>query len=432
MLKKRNTSPSIAVLTLGCPKNVVDSEILIGKLKTAGVDIAPAPEYADWLVVNTCGFIKSAAEESVDVILEAAELKNSGKVSKIIVMGCLPQRFPNVLKEQIKDIDFVFGVNDSDAIIKEITGEKYATLAEQRFLLTPPHYAYLKIAEGCNHKCSFCTIPSIRGSFRSKTIEELVREAETLAAAGVIELNVIAQDTTFYGVDTLGRKALPELLSKLSDIKALRRIRLMYTYPTAFPTETLDVIAEKPNICKYIDIPLQHISDSVLKSMKRGMTSNETRTLVEQIRRKIPGVAIRSTFIVGYPNETEEDFKQLHDFLQETRLERVGVFCYSHEEGSASYELGDTVPEEVKNERRDILMRLQAEISLENNKKLIGNDLEVMIDDFHDEGVVGRTQCDAPEVDNSVIVRTKKNLRIGSLQRVKVEEADYYDLFGSI
>lgn len=421
----------VSLLTLGCSKNTVDSENLIGKLETAGFSYINNTNKADILIINTCGFIKPAKEESLQVIVDALELKKKGKIKNVIVTGCLAERYKFELKSQLNDIDFIIGLNSTEKILHFLKPNLKIELTGERHLLTPKHFAYLKISEGCNHKCSFCAIPLIRGKYLSKSKEDILKEAITLSQNGVKELNIIAQDTTYYGVDLFGKSQLATLLRELSDLNKFDWIRLLYTYPLNFPTEVLDIINERKNICKYIDIPLQHASSTILKAMKRKMNLEQTSYLIDLIRDKIPNVAIRSTFIVGFPGETEKDFQQLYDFIIEKKLDRVGIFTYSREEDTNAYELGDTIPEKVKQERRDILMKAQMQTSLNKNKSIIGKQMKVIIDERADKiTYYGRTEYDAPEVDNAVIIKSKSKIPVGSFQIIKIIDAKEYDLIG--
>jgi ribosomal protein S12 methylthiotransferase len=430
MAKKTET---ISLLTLGCSKNTVDSENMIGKLESAGFSYISNTNKADNLIINTCGFIKPAKEESLQVIVDALELKKQGKIKNIIVTGCLAERYKNEISSQLDDIDFIIGLNSAEKILHFLKPDLKKELTGERHLLTPKHFAYLKISEGCNHKCSFCAIPLIRGKYLSRSQEDLLEEATSLSKAGVKELNIIAQDTTYYGVDLFGKSQLAKLLRNLSDLDKFEWIRLLYTYPLNFPTEVLDIINERKNICKYIDIPLQHSSSAILKAMKRKMNHEQTSDLIDLIREKISHVAIRSTFIVGFPGETEKDFQQLYDFILYKKLERVGIFTYSREEDTKAFGLGDTIPDDVKQERRDILMKAQMQISLDKNKSLIGKQKKVIIDERIDKmSYSGRTEHDAPEVDNSVIIKSKTKIPVGSFQFVKITDATEYDLIGQI
>ncbi len=421
----------VAILTLGCSKNMVDSEVLIGKLNANNIDVTTTLNEANVCIINTCGFIKPAVEESLEVMLEAVELKKTGKIEKLLAVGCLAQRFKDSLADEFPEVDFFAGVDSADSIVKFLRYEKElkTELLGERVLLTPRHYAYLKIAEGCNRECSFCSIPSIRGSHKSKSIEELTAEAERLARMGVRELILIAQDTTYYGIDIYGKSSLAKLLRRLSDISEIRWIRLMYAYPAGFPEEAIDVIAERENICKYVDIPLQHISDKVLKSMRRGTRRRTIEQLIEKFRTKIPTATIRSTFIVGYPNETENDFQQLLDFIATYKLERVGVFTYSQEDGTFAFPLGDPIPTSEKIRRRNELMALQQKISLEKNSQLIDKELTVLVDEKNGKKYYARTEMDAPEVDNLVVFPDKGKVTVGEFCKVKIKRARAYDLF---
>jgi ribosomal protein S12 methylthiotransferase len=419
----------VMVLTLGCSKNTVDSEGIIGSLRANGIQHTENIDEADTIIINTCGFIKPAKEESLKYILSATELKNQGKIKKVIVSGCLSERYLKELNEQLENVDLITGVNASEEITKFLKPDLKYNLVGERELLTPKHYAYLKISEGCNHPCSFCAIPLIRGKYVSRDINDLIAEGQSLVKKGVKELIIIAQDSTFYGVDIYKKSQLADLLRRLSDIDNLSLLRLLYTYPLNFPFEVLDVMNERENICKYLDMPLQHVSSTILKSMKRKMNYQQTSDLVDKIRYKVKDVAIRSTFIVGYPGETEEDFELLKRFIIEKRLDRVGVFTYSHEENTKAFELKDDIPENVKEERRNILMEAQMEISLERNKNFVGKELKVIVDEKMENKYIARTQWDAPEVDNSVIITSKKRINIGDFINVKINSADAYDLF---
>jgi len=421
-----NEINKIAILTLGCNKNLVDSERLAGILDGKQFELTNNLNEADAVIINTCGFIKPAKEESIQLILQMAELRRKNKIKKLVVFGCLTQRYPD-LKNQILQIDEVFGIEPYKQIVASF-GKKFVS-DYSRLLMTPPHYSYLKISEGCNHRCSFCAIPLIKGKYRSRDIEEILKEAKDLSKQGVQELNIIAQDTTYYGKDIYGTYKLPILLNNLAENFEFKWIRLLYTYPTNFPKEVLKVIAQHENICKYIDLPLQHISNNVLHSMKRRATKENIIDLIKEIRDTIPNVAIRTTFIVGYPTETEQDFEELYSFVEEQRFERLGVFAYSPEEGTTAYPLGDPVSQEVKDERLDKIMRLQQQISLERNKSFIGKTIEVIIDDDENKKFyIGRTQFDAPEIDNGVIIKSNKKFLPGVIIKAKVFRAEEYDL----
>ena len=415
----------IAILTLGCSKNLVDSERLAALLEGKQFELTDKPFEADAVIINTCGFIKAAKEESVRLILQMAELRRRRKIKKLIVFGCLSERYPE-LKNQIVQIDEIFGVEPYKEIVNTF-GRTYIS-DYGRILMTPPHYSYLKIAEGCNHRCSFCAIPLIREKYRSRKLEDVLSEAKDLAKQGVQELNIIAQDTTYYGRDIYGTSKLAVLLQKIATQNDFKWIRLLYTYPMNFPKDILKVIADNSNICKYIDLPLQHISNNVLSSMKRGITKEKIIDLIKEIRDRIPNVAIRTTLIVGYPTETEYDFEELYNFVEETRFDRLGVFTYSPEEGTPAFELGNPIQDEIKEQRLDKIMLLQQRISLENNQKLVGKEIDVIIDSDNKRSYIGRTQHDAPEIDNGVILKSSKKFLPGIIVRAKVTRAEEYDL----
>lgn len=423
---------NVSVVTLGCAKNLVDSERFSGILRANGLNVEADKESADALIINTCGFIKAAKEENIEVILDAAEKKKAGQYKSLIVTGCLAERYTNELKAEIPEIDYVLGTNADERIAKILLGDSKYELRGERMLLTPKHFAYFKISEGCNQKCSFCAIPLMRGKHVSQPIEKLVEEAENLAANGVKELIVIAQDSTWYGLDIYKKRALGELLEKLSGVNGIEWIRIQYAYPRQFPVEILDVIANDPKICNYIDIPLQHGSDKVLKSMRRGVKRVEMENLMAKFREKIPNVAIRSTFIVGYPNETEEDLQELKDFISTVEFDRLGVFTYSKEENTGAYPLGSPVPEEVMQERRGEVMLLQQEISLRKNRAKIGSEMKVLIDEQLDNKAIGRTEFDSPEVDNLVILDDTTGLKPGDFVNAKITDAGEYELYAEI
>ena len=430
-LQINHTGNIVSFLTLGCSKNVVDSENLIGLLEANSIRVTDSVDAADTLIINTCGFIGPSKEESLGVIFQASELKKQGKVKNIIVMGCLTERYRDELRSQLPDVDYIFGVSSYRQILGVLAPGADFCMNGNRTLLTPSHYAYVKISEGCNHECSFCAIPMIRGKYISRSIESLESEVRMLAARGVKEFNVIAQDTTYFGRDIDGNSHLAELLDRLSDIDGVEWLRLHYTYPTTFPNEILKIIAAKPNICKYIDITFQHISDKILKSMRRGTNSDYIRGLIASIRDTIPDVAIRSTFIVGYPGENQQDFDQLHKFLETEKLDRVGVFTYSHEDGTHAFSIIDTVPNNLKDKRKEQLMLLQQGISLEKNNSKIGSILRVLVDGSDDNGYIGRTEHDAPEVDNLIHFSSETNLKSGDFANVLIGKAEEYDLYGS-
>ncbi|MCL5992051.1 MAG: 30S ribosomal protein S12 methylthiotransferase RimO [Bacteroidetes bacterium] len=431
--KPTNNIKSFSILTLGCSKNVVDSEFLIARLKGNELNYVQNIDEADALIINTCGFIKPAKEENIQLIQEASELRRQNKLKSLIVFGCLAERYADELRTQLPNVDHIFGLNSNDDILKALVQNPKMELLGERELLTPRHYAYLKIADGCNHSCSFCAIPLIKGSYVSKPKELLIKEAEMLVDKGVKELILIAQDTTYYGIDLTGQRMLAELLRSLSDIKGLEWIRLMYAFPKGFPEDVLKVMAERENICKYVDIPLQHVSNKILKSMKRETTRNEIEKYIEDIRTKVPGVTFRSTFIVGYPGETKNDFNELYNFLKDVQLDRVGVFTYSVEEGTQAFPLGDKIPEKFKEERRNILMELQQSISMKKNRNKIGTTLKVLIDEkVSPDNYIGRTQNDAPDIDNAVYLNSVEQIEPGTFVNVKIEKAEEYDLHGSV
>ena len=426
----KNGRKKIHILTLGCPKNLVDSEILMSKLKNK-FQIVEKPEKADLVVVNTCGFIDSAKQESIEKIFEMVELKEKGKVESVYVMGCLSERYKNELEKEIPEVDKFFGVEKFEEILNTLgVPDRYELLGE-RELLTPKHYAYLKISEGCDNPCSFCAIPLIRGKHISRPIEEIIKEAKKLAWKGVKEIIIIAQDTTYYGLDIYGKRKLPELLNRLSEIDGIEWIRLMYTFPAKFPTEVLDIMAQNPKICKYIDIPIQHISDKILKSMRRGITKRKTIELLEKIREAVPEVAIRTSLIVGYPGETEKEFEELLDFVYTFKFDRLGVFTYSQEEGTKAFELGDPVSPEEKERRMALIMNAQHDIIVEKNEKMIGRKFKVLIDRKERDFYIGRTQWDAPEIDLEVLVEGN-GIKIGNFYEVEIYDIFEYDLIGKV
>ncbi len=429
---KRNRIESVSVLTLGCSKNMVDSENLLGLLESNDYKLTSDADHADALVINTCGFIKSAKEESIKLILDAAELRRRKQIKKLIVSGCLTERYSNDLKKQIKNVDGFFGVNQNEDIVKALNHDPKINLLNERFLLTPNHFAFMKISEGCDRDCSYCAIPMIRGGHISRPIEELVDEAKQLADKGVREINMIAQDSTFYGLDLYKKRKLAELTERIADVDGIEWVRIHYAYPAGFPEDVLDLMNRHPNVCNYLDIPLQHISDNVLKSMRRGVGKAKQYELIEKFRSKVPDLAIRSTFIVGYPNESEENFKELYQFFEDAQLDRVGIFTYSQEDNTHADPLGDPIPEDTKNERRNALMELQQGISLKKNEEKVGNKLKVMIDEINPDYYFGRTEHDAPEVDNGVIISKSTKVKPGDFCMVKITEAEEYDLIGEI
>ncbi|HNX42952.1 MAG TPA: 30S ribosomal protein S12 methylthiotransferase RimO [Bacteroidales bacterium] len=425
---------TIRVVTLGCAKNTVDSEKLMAQLNANNIRVIADGDKgrADTVIINTCGFINDAKEESVDTILEFIEAKKQGKIKDVFVMGCLSERFKGPLQAEIPEVDEYFGVNDLGSVVRRVGAEYRRTLLGERLLTTPKHYAYLKIAEGCNRRCSFCAIPNIRGRHISRPIPEILEEARLLAAKGVKELLLISQDLTYYGIDTHQKQLLPELVEQLSDLKLFSWIRLHYLFPATFPDRLLEVIASRPDVCNYIDIPLQHIESHLLSSMRRGVTREETIALIKKFRKALPNAAIRTAFIVGYPGETEEDFAELKDFLIYSEFDRVGVFTYSHEEDTHAFGLKDDVPEEVKQQRASEIMEMQQEISMHKNHLKIGKTFKVLIDRLEGEFYVGRTEFDSPEVDNEVLIEVGNKIKIGEFYNVKIKQADEFDLYGEI
>lgn len=422
------------IVTLGCSKNKVDSEHLAALLNNTYKIVHDSEEKSDVVIINTCGFIGDAKEESIDTILEYAELRKTGKIKKLYVMGCLSERYKKELSKEIHEVDAFFGVEPVQHVAADILKSDYhAEYCCERVLSTPSHYAYLKISEGCNRHCAFCAIPLIRGDHKSVPMEDLVKEAENLAKKGVKELILIAQDLTYYGYDIDGKSHIVELVQRLTEIDGIEWIRLHYGYPLGFPVELLELMRDNPKICHYIDLPLQHISTPILKAMRRGVTREQTIEFVKKVRSYVPDIAFRSTFIVGFPGETEEQFNELIDFIKEMRFERAGVFAYSAEEGTPAYELEDDVPEEVKKARVDIFMDVQQDISLEINSKRLGRTEKVLIDRTEGGYYVGRTQYDSPEVDDEVLISMKDNkLEIGSFVNVKITQADYFDCYGEV
>ena len=426
----------INVITLGCSKNTVDSEHLMARLAAAGYEVLFDSDRTDAkvVVINTCGFIGDAKQESIEMILRAAEARKAGKIERLFVIGCLSERYADELRTEIPEVDEYFGARTWDGIIRALGASEDPALATERHLTTPKHYAYLKISEGCNWKCGYCAIPLIRGEHRSVPMEELEEEARKLAARGVRELMVIAQDTTYYGIDLYGRRCLAELLRRLCRIDGIEWIRLHYAYPTAFPEEVIEVMAAEPKICKYLDIPFQHISDAQLAAMHRRHTKAEALALIDKLRRAIPGLALRTTLLVGYPGETEADFGELLDFVREVRFERLGVFAYSEEEGTYSArELHDDVPEAVKQQRVERIMALQNEISLDNNRRRVGRTERIIVDSRQGDFYVGRSQYDSPEVDQEILIpAAARRLLRGHFYDVRITSAADYDLYGEV
>lgn len=424
---KKNT---INVVTLGCSKNVYDSEVLMGQLKAGGKEVVHEKE-GNIVVINTCGFINNAKEESINTILDYVQQKEAGLVDKVFVMGCLSERYKPDLEKEIPDVDQYFGTSELPALLKVLGADYKHELIGERLTTTPKNYAYLKISEGCDRPCSFCAIPLMRGAHISTPIEDLVTEAEKLAAKGVKELILIAQDITYYGLDLYKKRALADLLRALVKVEGIEWIRIHYAFPTGFPMDVLEVMKTEPKICNYLDIPLQHISDKILTSMKRGTTQEKTTKLLNKFREAVPEMAIRTTLIVGYPGETEEDFQALKEFVKAMRFDRLGCFTYSHEENTTAYELTDDVPEEVKLQRANEIMELQSQISWELNQAKVGKVFRCLIDRKEGNYFVGRTEYDSPDVDNEVLIDAKKHyVKIGDFTDVKIIEAADYDLYG--
>lgn len=426
----------INVITLGCSKNTVDSEHLMAQLEASGYRVVADSDRTDAkvVVINTCGFIGDAKQESIELILQAAELKKAGKIEELFVIGCLSERYADELRAELPEVDDFFGVKDWAGVVRRLGGEYRTACETDRVQTTPKHYAYLKIGEGCNWKCGYCAIPIIRGEHRSVPMEALLEEAQKLVQGGVKELMVIAQDTTYYGLDLYGRRRLADLLRALCRIEGLEWIRLHYAYPTAFPDEVIEVMREEPKICKYLDIPFQHISDNQLQAMKRRHTKAEAEALIRKLRTAMPDLTLRTTMLVGYPGETEQDFEELMAFVREVRFERLGVFAYSEEEGTYSAtELEDDVPEEVKQQRVERLMRLQADLSRENNRRRVGRAERVVIDSRQGDYYVARSQYDSPEVDQEILIpATGKRLFRGRFYTVRITDASEYDLYGEV
>ena len=424
---KKNT---INVVTLGCSKNVYDSEVLMGQLKAGGKEVLHEQK-GNIVVINTCGFINNAKEESINIILDYVQQKEAGLVDKVFVMGCLSERYKPDLEKEIPDVDQYFGTSELPALLKVLGADYKHELIGERLTTTPKNYAYLKISEGCDRPCSFCAIPLMRGAHLSTPIEALVTEAEKLAAKGVKELILIAQDITYYGLDLYKKRALADLLRALVKVEGIEWIRIHYAFPTGFPMDVLEVMKTEPKICNYLDIPLQHISDSILASMKRGTTQAKTTKLLKKFHEAIPEMARRTTLIVGYPGETEEDFQKLKDFVKEMRFDRLGCFTYSHEENTTAYALEDDVPEEVKLARANEIMEIQSQISWELNQEKVGKTFRCLIDRKEGNYFVGRTEYDSPDVDNEVLIDAKKHyVKIGDFTNVKIIDATDYDLYG--
>lgn len=432
MKVRSHKKDKVNIVTLGCSKNLVDSEVMLTQLRANEIDAHHQLEddNSNVIIVNTCGFIDNAKQESIDTILQYASVKSEGGIDKLYVTGCLSQRYRDELMQEIPEVDAWFGTMELPALLEKFQADYRQELLGERIITTAPHTAYLKISEGCNRTCSFCAIPLMRGGHRSRPMEDLVTEASRLVANGVVEIMLIAQELTYYGLDLYKDRMLPELLRQLSDIEGLRWIRLHYAYPSKFPLEVIDVMRERNNICNYLDMPLQHASDSVLHAMRRQITRTETEALVHEIRRRNPDITLRTTMLVGFPGETEEDFEDLLDFVRKMRFNRLGVFTYSHEEGTSGYELEDDVPDDVKQERAAKLMSVQEEIAAEWNQTFVGKELTVLIDRLEGEHFVGRTEGDSPEVDNEVLISVHNQyLRLGDFVQVRITGADAFDLY---
>ena len=436
MKVKGTRANRVDVITLGCSKNIVDSEVLMGQLRGNGYDVTheSTTNDASIIIVNTCGFIDNAKQESVDTILRYADAKEAGYIDKLYVTGCLSQRYKDQLEVEIPQVDAYFGTLELPQLLKTLGADYQHELVGERLLTTPQHFAYLKIAEGCNRPCSFCAIPLMRGQHVDRSMEELVAEATRLARMGTKELILIAQDLTYYGLDKYKERKLAELVRRLSDVNGIDWIRMQYAYPSQFPLEVLDVMAERPNVCRYLDMPLQHISDNMLKTMRRGISRRRTLELIDTIRQRVPDIALRTTLIAGHPGETEQDFVDLYRFVEQTRFERLGIFTYSHEESTHAHSLADDVPADVKQERADAIMELQQGISLELNEAKIGREYRVLFDRKESGYFVGRTEFDSPEVDNEVLVAATPDthVRLGDFANVRITSAADFDLYGEL
>ncbi len=434
MKTKTLKKDKVNIITLGCSKNLVDSEVLSGQLLANEIDVVHESTKKDHniVVINTCGFIEKAKEESINTILDQVELKKKGRLDKVYVTGCLSERYKNNLEEEIPEVDAYFGTMELPMILKQFDADYKAELIGERLLSTPTHYAYMKISEGCNRTCSFCAIPLMRGQHVSRPIESLVDEAKRLVQSGVKEVMLIAQELTYYGLDIYKKRELPKLLHALADVQGLEWIRLHYAYPSRFPLEIIDAMKERENICNYLDMPLQHAANNMLLSMKRQITREEMEDLVGEIRLRIPDICLRTTLIAGFPGETRDDVEELKSFLQKMRFDRVGIFTYSHEEGTSAYGLTDDVPQEEKESRAQEIMEVQQEISLEKNTEKVGKVFKVLVDKREAGRYLGRTEFDSVEVDNEVIIQTKKRLKPGEFVQVRITRAYDYDIEGEL
>ena len=432
MRTKYSDNNKINVITLGCSKNTYDSELLMGQLRSNNKNVVHE-EDGNIVVINTCGFIDNAKQQSIDTILENVKKKNEGLIDKVFVTGCLSERYKPDLKKEIPDVDEYFGTTEMPSLLKHLGADYKHELIGERLLTTPKNYAYLKISEGCDRPCSFCAIPLMRGKHKSTPIEDLVKEAKILAENGIKELILIAQDSTYYGIDLYGKRNLSKLLKELVKVEGIEWIRLHYAFPNGFPLDVLEVINSEPKICNYIDIPLQHISDKILKSMKRGASMDKINNLLQNFKNKVPGIAIRTTLIVGYPGETSEDFDLLKKWVKKSKFDRLGCFTYSHEENTGAFNLIDDVPEEIKHKRLNEIMEIQSQISWELNQNKIGKTFKVLIDRKRDRYYVGRTQYDSPDVDNEVLVEAKSTfLRVGQFVNAKIIDASDFDLYAEV
>lgn len=426
----------VKVITLGCSKNLVDSEFIMAQLKSNNVELVDDEKKCESVIINTCGFIDTAKEESVNTILKAVERKEKGKLKNIYVAGCLSDRYKSELEKEIPEVTKYFGATDKHKTVVQILNEfgvdyKKELLGE-RLVTTPSHFAYIKISEGCDNPCSFCAIPIMRGGHKSKPMEEILMEAQKLASAGVKELVIIGQDTTYWGLDLNNKRGLARVLNELSRINGIEWLRLMYAYPSRFPLDALDEIRDNEKVCKYLDIPVQHVSDNMLKSMRRGITKKNQVAILEKIRNEIPGIAVRTSVLVGYPGETEKDFGELLNFVKEFRFDRLGVFTYSHEEGTAAFGLKDDVPKKEKMLRQKLILDMQKKIAGENNSESVGKDFKVLIDRKEGENFIGRTYKDAPEVDQEVFVTDNGKIKTGEFHNVRIFDCEEFDLFGEV
>ena len=425
----------VNVVTLGCSKNVFDSEVLMAQLKANNFDVEheSMSDDSEIVIINTCGFIDNAKQESIDTIIRYAEAKAEGLVDKVYVTGCLSERYKDDLEKEIPEVDAYFGTRDLPRLLKTLKADYKHELVGERLLTTPNHYAYFKIAEGCDRPCSFCAIPLMRGKNISTPIEDLVNQAKGLAAKGVKEIMLIAQDLTYYGIDVYKKRALSDLINRLADVEGIEWIRLHYAFPAGFPMDVLDVMRERENVCNYLDMPLQHGSTKILQAMRRGITREKTEDLIAQIRDKVPGIALRTTLIAGYPGETEADFKEMYDWVERSRFDRLGIFTYSHEENTHAYSFKDDVSSKIKKKRADLIMELQSGISYELNQLKVGKEFKVLFDRVEGDYFIGRTEFDSPDVDNEVLIRKDEQfVRLGDFSTVRIISADHYDLYGSL